>query len=110
MSDTVLLDVAYFMNAYMCITDKDNVLIVCSHLLRFSYEKGLLLVNPFDEQGNLKIETVIRESDLTALGKLIFNDLMYDWLTYADNESGKIDRKNNVKMLEKYFNKLSQSV
>ena len=49
MSDTVLLDVAYFMNAYMCITDKDNVLIVCSHLLRFSYEKGLLLVNPFDE-------------------------------------------------------------
>ena len=29
--------------------------------------------------------------------------------TYTDNESGKIDRKNNVKMLEKYFNKLSQS-
>ena len=56
------------------------------------------------------MDTIIRKDDLTALGKLIFNDLMYDWLTYTDNESGNIDRKNNVKMLEKYFNKLSQSV
>lgn len=67
-------------------------------------------MNPFDEQGNLKIETVIRESDLTETGKQLFDDLADKWLAYTSNGSGKIDRKNNVKMLEKYFNKLSQSV
>ena len=28
----------------------------------------------------------------------------------TDNESGKIDRKNNIKMLEKYYNQLLQKI
>lgn len=29
---------------------------------------------------------------------------------FSDNESGKIDRKNNIKMLEKYYNLLLQKI
>jgi hypothetical protein len=32
--------------------------------------------------------------------------LVFDWLGYTDNTDGKVDRKNNIKMLEQYYNKL----
>ena len=31
-------------------------------------------------------------------------------MAYTDNESGKIDRKNNIKMLEKYYNQLLEKI
>ena len=110
MGNELIFSVPGMVNAYPADCDKNRMTVICANLLRFAYDHGLLNVCPFTEGGELLMDTIIREDDLTALGKLIFNDLMYDWLTYADNESGKIDRKNNVKMLEKYFNKISQSV
>ena len=106
MKDTVLLNVKLLAEAYIRQIDKDNTLIVCSNLLQFSYEKGLLLRSPFDEQGNLKIETIIRESDLTEIGKQIFDDLVDKWLTYTD----RTQKYNNIAMLEKYFNKLNDNL
>ena len=70
------------------------------------YDKKLLKIHPFNEKGKLIINTSIYEDDLTPFGEIVFNDLMYDWLYYADNKSGKIDRKSNIKMLDKYYNKL----
>jgi hypothetical protein len=32
--------------------------------------------------------------------------LVIDWLGYTDNTDSEVDRKNNIKMLEKYYNKL----
>lgn len=110
MKDTVLLNVSSLINAYPMKDDKIAMFTICFHLLHFSYEKGLLQENPFDEQGDLKIDTVIRESDLTEMGKQIFDDLADKWFVYTDKEDRKIDRKNNVKMLEKYFNKLKNSM
>lgn len=107
MKDIILLNVKMLSQAYIRQKDKNNVMICCKNLLVFSYEKGLLLKNPVDEQGNLNIETIIKESDLTEIGKMIFDDLADKWFLYTDNEDGKIDRKNNIKMLEKYFNKLN---
>lgn len=107
MKDTELLNVKALMEAHIRQIDKKKTLIVCENLLRFSYEKGLLFKNPFDKEGNLNIDTIIKESNLTELGRQIFDDLADKWLGYTDNEDGKIDRKNNVKMLDKYFNKLS---
>lgn len=106
MKDTVLLNVKLLAEAYIRQIDKDNTLIVCSNLLQFSYEKGLLLKSPFDEQGKLKIETIIRESDLTEIGKQIFDDLVDKWLTYTD----RTQKYNNIAMLEKYFNKLNDNL
>ena len=106
MKDTVLLNAKLLAEAYIRQIDKDNTLIVCSNLLQFSYEKGLLLKSHFDEQGNLKIETIIRESDLTEIGKQIFDDLVDKWLTYTD----RTQKYNNIAMLEKYFNKLNDNL
>ena len=85
---------------------KDDLIVICFNLLRFAYDKKLLKIHPFNEKGKLIINTSIYEDDLTPFGEIIFNNLMYDWLYYADNKSGKIDRKSNIKMLDKYYNKL----
>ncbi|WP_024468253.1 hypothetical protein [Treponema pedis] len=106
MKDTVLLNVKTLMGAYIRQIDKDNILISCRNLLRFSYEKGLLQENPFDEQGDLKIDTVIRESDLTEMGKQIFDDLADKWFAYTD----RTQKYDNIIMLEKYFNKLNDNM
>ena len=67
MKDIILLDVRRLAEAYIRQVDKDNTLIACRNLLQLSYKKGLLHKNPFDEEGNLNIDTVIKESDLTNL-------------------------------------------
>ena len=67
MKDIVLLNVRRLAEAYIRQVDKDNTLIACRNLLQLSYKKGLLHENPFDEEGNLNIDTVIKESDLTNL-------------------------------------------
>jgi hypothetical protein len=42
---------------------------------------------------------------LTETGKLYFDDLLWDWLEYTDR-SKKIDKIENTKILEKYYNKM----
>lgn len=108
MNDQVLLDVYMLLRSQIRQRDKDNTIVICQNLLNFTYKKGLLRDNPSDNEGNLIMPSIIRESSLTEAGKHIFDDLMFKWLAYTDNESGKIDRKNNIKMLEKYYNQLLQ--
>lgn len=104
--NNLIFDVGGMIGAYPMKDDKEYMYVVCDNLLHFSEEKGLLLKSPFKEDGRLDTKTIIRNNDLTELGKKVFNDLMFDWLGYTDNTDGKVDRKNNVKMLEKYFNKI----
>ena len=99
MNDQVLLDVDMLLRSQIRQKDKDNTIVICQNLLNFAYEKGLLRDNPSDNEGNLIKPSIIRESSL-----------MFKWLAYTDNESGKIDRKNNIKMLEKYYNQLLQKI
>lgn len=108
MSDNLILSVEAMLKAYPMKGDKNDMYIICYNLLLFSYEKGLLLKSPFKEDGQLNTKIIIRDSDLTTLGKRVFNDLMYDWLNYTSNTSGTIDKKNNLKMLEKYYNKIKK--
>jgi len=106
MKDLCVLDVAGVVNAYIRQYDKKSTIMVFSHLLRFTYNKGMLNVNPFDENDNLILHTFLRESNLTELGKLYFDKLTDKWLGYTDNNDGKVDRINNTKMLDKYYDKL----
>ncbi len=103
MKDIVLLNVRRLAEAYIRQVDKDNTLIACSNLLQLSYKKGLLHKNPFDEKGDLNIDTVIKESDLTDLGKQLFDDLADKWFAYTD----RTQKYDNITMLEKYFNNLN---
>ncbi|WP_195360780.1 hypothetical protein [Phocaeicola massiliensis] len=110
MEDQILLDVNMLLRSQIRQKDKDNTIILCQNLLSFSYKKGLLCYNPLDNEGNLIMPTIVRESSLTEIGKSIFDKLLFKWLSYTDNESGNIDRKNNVKMLEKYYNQLLKEI
>lgn len=110
MNDLILLDVDALMETQIRQKDKYNTKVCCQNLLNFAYEKGLLRDNPSDNEGNLIMPSIIRESSLTEAGKPIFVELMFKWMAYTDNESGKIDRKNNIKMLEKYYNQLLQKI
>ena len=105
----VLLDVKKMIDAHPMKNDKIETRIICYNLIKFSFEKGLLLKSPYNNQGGLYDEIIICENDLTEKGKLIFNDIMFDWLRYTDNTDGKVDRKQNIKMLEKYYNKLMKN-
>jgi hypothetical protein len=102
----VLLDVKRMIDAYPMKSDKIETRIVCYNLINFSFEKGLLIKSPYNSKGELYDGIIICENDLTEKGKLIFDDLVTDWLGYTDNTDGKVDRKNNIKMLEKYYHKL----
>lgn len=106
MNDQLFLDVDGLIRSQIRQKDKDNAKICCRNLLKFAYEKGLLCIYPFNNEDDLIESTIIRESSLTEIGKHIFVELLLKWMTYTDNESGNIDRKNNIKMLEKYYNQL----
>ena len=51
--------------------------------------------NPFDEKGDLNIDTVIKESNLTDLGKQLFDDLADKWFAYTD----RTQKYDNITML-----------
>jgi len=106
MKHKFIISISGMLRSFPMKDQKDDLIVICFNLLRFAYDKKLLKIHPFNEKGKLIINTSIYEDDLTPFGEIIFNDLMYDWLYYADNKSGKIDRKSNIKMLDKYYNKL----
>lgn len=110
MNDQVFFDVNGLINSHIRQKDKDYTKICCHNLLKFASEMGLLCEIPFDNEGNLIMSTIIRDSSLTETGKQVFVELLLKWFAYTDNESGKIDRKNNIKMLEKYYNQLLQKI
>ena len=110
MSDQIIFDVDGLIEAQIRQRDKDYAKVCCQNLLNYAYGKGLLCDNPCDNEGNLIMPSIIKESSLTEIGKHIFVELLFKWFAYTDNESGKIDRKNNIKMLEKYYNQLLQKI
>lgn len=85
--------------------DKEQMKAICTALLTFGYEKGLLTENPLDWDGTLCRNVVIYERHLTQRGRLYFNDLTNRWLAYTDR-TNKID---NVKMLEKWYSKMIEN-
>lgn len=103
-----LLDVEGMVNAHIRQSDKAKTRVIFSNLLKFAYDKGMLVNSPFDESGNLMAGIVIRESGLTESGKLYFDTLTDKWLVYTDKDDSKIERLNNIKMLEKYYDRLKR--
>ena len=106
MKHKFIISISRMLKSFPMKDQKDDLIVIFSNLLQFACDKKLLKIHPFNKKGKLIINTTIYEDDLTPFGEIIFNDLMYDWLYYADNKSGKIDRKSNIKLLDKYYNKL----
>ncbi len=108
----------YFNNEYVC--NIADIILSYSHyssimvkiydvfvtLLAFSWEKELLKQKPLDKNKRILKMNYIN-NDLTEKGQQIFSDLIDKWLTYNDkNDDNTEKRKNNIKMLEKYYNQL----
>ena len=100
------LDVSHLIRTNKREIDRDNTKVVLYNLVAFCYNKNLLLVYPFNSSDNLKEDLKIQTNNLSPKGKILFHSLRDKWLGYTDNEDGKIDRKSNIKMLDKYYNKL----
>ena len=102
----IVFDLNGMIKAYPMKSDKTEIKIVCKNLIKYSFEKGLLKNTPYNSKEEINENLIIYQNDLTEKGKIVFNDLMFDWLSYTDNRSGNIDRKDNIKMLDKYFSKI----
>lgn len=101
-----MLDVKYLISSDLRQVDRSNTIIILYNLLKFSFEKRLLKKYPFDVKGELIVDSDVTLDNLTPFGLILFDELVDKWLGYTDNEEGKIDRKSNIKMLDKYYNKL----
>ncbi len=117
-STSIVYKDLYFNNEYVCnIADiilsysrYSSIMVkiydVFVTLLAFSWEKELLKQKPLDKNNRILKMNYIN-NDLTEKGKQIFSDLIDKWLTYNDkNDDNTEKRKNNIKMLEKYYNQL----
>lgn len=102
-ADEAVLDVPDLLRAYPRRADRAKGVEVCAALIEFARENGLVLSGHLLGSAEHR---VVRSSDLTDLGRLTFSDLMYDWLTYTDDESGTVDRAKNVAMLGSYFRRI----
>lgn len=69
-------------------------------LMVFLKQHGLLLIDPFDESGELIKDLVIQQSDLTIEGNKMFDEPIKKWWNYLDR-GGKPDNISHlVKGLE----------
>ena len=61
---------------------------ISTALMRFLKKHDLLIgVEPFDEQGKLKTNTIIKKSNLTPDGLELFKTVVNSWLKYLDRSS-----------------------
>ena len=66
-------------------------------LMTFLKNNNLILLNPFDENGNIKPDLIIRQSHLTEEGNKLFSKAVPKWFNYIDR-GGKLE---NISHLEK---------
>ncbi|MCX8642513.1 MULTISPECIES: hypothetical protein [unclassified Gilliamella] len=87
----------------------DSVMQSSTALLSFLKKHELLIgVEPFDEQGNLKTNTVIKKSNLTPDGLELYKTAVDGWYNYLDR-STVADKYQNVSRLEKGLAKIREN-
>ncbi|KAA8993832.1 hypothetical protein FJU30_26460 [Affinibrenneria salicis] len=75
-------------------------------LLGFLKNNGLLVgVDPFDEQGELKTDTVIKMSNITEDGLALFKNTVDGWYNYLARSTAP-DKYENISRLEKGLAKI----
>ena len=78
-------------------------------LMRFLKKHDLLIgVEPFDEQGKLKTNTIIKKSNLTPDGLELYKTAVDDWLASVDKTTAA-DKYQNVSRLEQALAQIRES-
>ncbi|MEC4052535.1 hypothetical protein VSP10_06990 [Myroides odoratimimus] len=76
-------------------------------LLSFAENKRLVSSSNFDESGVLKRAVVVYDEDLTAEGKLVFTDIVKDWLVYIERDE---KRGSNDKYLRQLYQRQKEII
>jgi len=108
--DTVLYNISTHLGASKNLKYKQSILDMSLSLLGFLHEKNLLIyLNPYYEDGNLKIDTIITKKNLTNEGFELFkNRIIEDWFVYLDR-SVTPDKYKNISHLEKGLKKTREN-
>jgi len=74
---------------------REQITNIATVLMTFLKENNLVTLEPFDADGNLKVDLVLYSSDLTEIGNLLFKEYYPKWSVYIDR-GGNV---NNTKIL-----------
>ncbi|MGJ8660278.1 MAG: hypothetical protein ACSHWV_10545 [Cellulophaga fucicola] len=97
--ETIYIDLQSHLNRSKSKSYKEMVMKSYTPVMRLSEENNLIEGDFFDENGNLKEDAKVYESNLTENGKKMFWDFMMKWLKYTD----RTQKYDNIEMLEKYY-------
>ncbi|UYZ82726.1 hypothetical protein MTZ49_08860 [Entomomonas sp. E2T0] len=75
-------------------------------LLSFLKDNNLINIDPFNEQGYLKLDLVVKQSNLTDIGNALFVKIIPNWFKYID----KGGNAENITKLEKGLMELQKTV
>jgi len=108
--DTVLYDVAMHLGANKNIKYKQSIMDMSLSLLRFLHEKNLLVdLTPYNKDGSLKADTVVRKKNLTDEGFELFkNGVVEGWFMYLDRSVAP-DKHENISRLERGLKKIREN-
>lgn len=88
---------------------QDSVMQSSTALFGFLKKHELLIdVEPFDEKGNLKTDTVLKKSNLTPEGQELFDIAVDGWFDYLARSTVPT-KYQNVSRLEKALAKIRES-
>lgn len=84
---------------------KENIIQMSTALLKFLQDEGVISTLPFTESGDLKMNFVIRKSDLNEQGVELFKHAIQKWWKKID---AGLDRS-DVRFLKRELDKLRAS-
>ena len=87
------------------ITWRKQVLESSIVIFRFLHENNLLLVNPFDENGNVLIDLSLMRSDVTDIGDEMFSKTIPNWQKARDRDGNL----KNLSILENGLKNIKES-
>ncbi|QAR31674.1 DNA polymerase III [Ornithobacterium rhinotracheale] len=104
--DLTLFDLKVFLNANKSEWWKNYYLEMSSVLSNFLIDNNLLVdIMPFDDDGNVKLDLTIKQSNLTPEGVELFKKAIPNW--YKSHERGAEISK--ISILEKGLKKIRES-
>jgi len=108
--DIVLCNIAMLLGRSKNVKYKESVIRSEQSLARFLFDNGLLIgVNPFGENGKLKLDLVIRKKNLTSDGYELFKQgVIGGWFNYLDR-SIVPNKYENISHLEKGLKKIRET-
>jgi len=107
--DIVLCDVAILLSASKSTEYKKSAIKRMTSLLTFLNENNLLIdLEPFDEDGSLKLDVIVRKKNLTDDGYKIFKNGFFEkWLGYLSRSTSP-NKEKNISHLEKGLQKIRE--